>query len=159
MARASFDVISASRRLQDAGFGAEQAEAVVQTMIQANSLTLQMVQDLADLKAHVTENMVTKAYLAETLSQYDLKNMATKSDFKDVVSRIQFEETVSRLATKDDIRNMATKDDIRNMATKDDIHGLVTKAEFEREFARLYRNLLFGSLGWASLIIAAIKFL
>ena len=110
MARASFDVISASRRLQDAGFGAEQAEAVVQTMIQANSLTLQMVQDLADLKAHVTENMVTKAYLAETLSQYDLKNMATKSDFKDVVSRIQFEETVSRLATKDDIRNMATKD-------------------------------------------------
>ena len=150
MARASFDVISASRRLQDAGFGAEQAEAVVQTMIQANSLTLQMVQDLADLKAHVTENMVTKAYLAETLSQYDLKNMATKSDLKDVVSRIRFEETVSRLATKDDIRNMATKDDF---------HGLVTKAEFEREFARLYRNLLFGSLGWASLIIAAIKFL
>ena len=141
MARASFDVISASRRLQDAGFGAEQAEAVVQTVIQANSLTLQMVQDLADLKAHVTENMVTKAYLAETLSQYDLKNMATKSDLKGVVSRIRFEETVSRLATKDDL------------------HGLVTKAEFEREFARLYRNLLFGSLGWASLIIAAIKFL
>ena len=141
MARASFDVISASRRLQDAGFGAEQAEAVVQTVIQANSLTLQMVQDLADLKAHVTENMVTKAYLAEILSQYDLKNMATKSDLKDVVSRIRFEETVSRLATKDDL------------------HGLVTKAEFEREFARLYRNLLFGSLGWASLIIAAIKFL
>ena len=141
MARASFDVISASRRLQDEGFGAEQAEAVVQTVIQANSLTLQMVQDLADLKAHVIENMVTKAYLAETLSQYDLKNMATKSDLKDVVSRIRFEETVSRLATKDDL------------------HGLVTKAEFEREFARLYRNLLFGSLGWASLIIAAIKFL
>ena len=159
MARASFDVISASRRLQDAGFGAEQAEAVVQTVIQANSLTLQMVQDLADLKAHVTENMVTKAYLAETLSQYDLKNMATKSDLKDMVSRIQFEETVAKLATKDDIRNMATKDDIRNMATKDEIHGLVTKAEFEKEFARLYRILLFGSLGWASLIIAAIKFL
>ena len=159
MARASFDVISASRRLQDAGFGAEQAEAVVQTVIQANSLTLQMVHDLADLKAHVTENMVTKAYLAETLSQYDLKNMATKSDIrgmatqadlKDMVSRVRFDETVSRLATKDDIRNMATKDDL---------HGLVTKAEFEREFARLYRNLLFGSLGWASLIIAAIKFL
>ena len=150
MAQASFDVISASRRLQDAGFGAEQAEAVVQTVIQANSLTLQMVQDLADLKAHVTENMVTKAYLAETLSQYDLKNMATKSDLKDVVSRIRFEETVSRLATKDDIRGMVTKDDL---------HGLVTQAEFEREFARLYRNLLFGSLGWASLIIAAIKFL
>ena len=150
MAQASFDVISASRRLQDAGFGAEQAEAVVQTVIQANSLTLQMVQDLADLKAHVTENMVTKAYLAETLSQYDLKNMATKSDLRDMVSRIQFEETVAKLATKDDIRNMATKDEL---------HGLVTKAEFEREFARLYRNLLFGSLGWASLIIAAIKFL
>ena len=107
MAQASFDVISASRRLQDAGFGAEQAEAVVKTVIQANSLTLQMVQDLADLKAHVTENMVTKAYLAETLSQYDLKNMATKSDLKDVVSRAHFDETVAQLATKDDIRGTA----------------------------------------------------
>ena len=61
-------------------------------MTQANNLTLQMVQDLADLKAHVTENMVTKAYL-------------------------------------------------------------------EKEFARLYRNLLFGSLGCVTLIIAAIRFL
>ena len=141
MAHASFDVISATRRLKDAGFGAEQAEAVVQTVTQANSLTLQMVQDLADLKAHVTENMVTKAYLAETLSQYDLKNMATKSDLKDMVSRIQFEETLAKLATKDDIR------------------GLVTEAKFEKEFARLYRYLLVGSLGWASLVIAVIKFL
>ena len=141
MAQASFDVISATRRLKDAGFGAEQAEAVVQTVTQANSLTLQMVQDLADIKAHVTENMVTKAYLAETLSQYDLKNMATKSDLKDMVSRIQFEETLAKLATKDDIR------------------GLVTEAKFEKEFARLYRYLLVGSLGWASLVIAAIKFL
>ena len=113
----------------------------MQTVTQANSLTLQMVQDLADLKAHVTENMVTKAYLAETLSQYDLKNMATKSDLKDMVSRIQFEETVAKLATKDDIR------------------GLVTEAKFEKEFARLYRYLLVGSLGWASLVIAAIKLL
>ena len=159
MAQASFDAVSATRRLKDAGFGAEQAEAVVQTVTQANSLTVQMVQDLADLKAHVTENMVTKAYLAKTLSQYDLKNMATKSDLKDMVSRIQFEETVARLATKDDIRDMATKDDIRDMATKRDIRGLVTEAQFEREFARLYRNLLVGSLAWASLVIAIIKFL
>ncbi len=141
MAQASFDVISATRRLKDAGFGAEQAEAVVQTVTQANSLTLQIVQDLADLKAHVTENMVTKAYLAETLSQYDLKNMATKSDLKDMVSRIQFEETVAKVATKDDIRD------------------LVTEAKFEKEFARLYRYLLVGSLAWASLVIAVIKYL
>ena len=99
MAQASFDVILATRRLQDAGFGAEQAEAVVQTVTQANSLNLQMVQDLADLKAHATENMVTKAYLAETLSQYDLKNMATRSDLKDMVSRAHFDESVAQLAT------------------------------------------------------------
>ena len=101
MAQASFDVILATRRLQDAGFGAEQAEAVVQTVTQANSLNLQMVQDLADLKAHA----------------------------------------------------------IRDMATKAEIRGLVTKAEFEQAFAQLYRYLLFGSLGLASLLIAAIKFL
>ena len=79
----------------------------MQTVTQANSLTMRMVQDLADLKAHVTQNMVTKAYLAETLGQYDLKNMVTK----------------------DDIVGMATKDDIANMATKDDIVGMATKAE------------------------------
>lgn len=110
MVQLLFDAISATRRLKDAGFAAKQAEAVVQTVTQANSLTLQMVRDLADLKAHVTENMVTKAYLAETLNQYDLKNM-------------------------------------------------VTRAEFEKEFARLYRNLFFGSLACVSLIIAAIRFL
>ena len=113
----------------------------MQTVTQANSLTLQMVQDLADLKAHVTENMVTKAYLAETLSQYDLKNMATK----------------------DDIRNMATKDDLVALVTRVEfdkaIEGLVTNAHFEKEFARLYRNLLFGSLGCVTLIIAAIALL
>ena len=150
MAQASFDVILATRRLQDAGFGAEQAGAVVQTVTQANSLTLQMVQDLADLKAHATENMVTKAYLAETLSQYDLKNMATRSHLKDMVSRAHFDETLAKLATKDDMRDMATKENLR---------GLVTKAEFEQAFAQLYRYLLFGSLGLASLLIAAIKFL
>ena len=110
MAQLLFDAISATRRLKDTGFAAKQAEAVVQTVTQANGLTLQMVRDLADLNAHVTENMVTKTHLAETLSQYDLKNM-------------------------------------------------VTKSEFEKEFARLYRNLFFGSLGCVSVIIAAIALL
>lgn len=53
-------------------------------MAQANSLTLQLVQDLADVKAHVTQNMVTKAHLAETLSQYNFANMATKEDLADI---------------------------------------------------------------------------
>ena len=141
MAQLLFDAISATRRLKDAGFEADQAEAVVQTVTQANSLTLQMVQDLADLKAHVTENMVTKSYLAETLSQYDLKNMATKDDLRG-------------LATKEEIRGLVTQAEFQK-----EISQLVTKAEFEGEFARLYRNLFFGSLGCVSLIIAAIKFL
>lgn len=132
MAQLLFDAVSATRRLKDAGFAAKQAEAVVQTVTQANSLTLQMVQDLADLKAHVTENMVTKAYLAETLSQYDLKNMATKGDLLALVNKMEFDKAIK---------------------------GLVTEAEFEKEFARLYRNLLFGSLGCVTLIIAAIRFL
>ena len=84
MAQASFDVILATRRLQDAGFGAEQAEAVVQTVTQANSLNLQMVQDLADLKAHATENMVTK------------------SDLKELVTQLRYEETLETLATRED---------------------------------------------------------
>ena len=97
MAQLLFDAISATRRLKDAGFDAEQAEAVVQTVTQANSLTMQMVQDLADLKAHVTENMVTKAYLAETLSHYDLKNMTTRNDIPELLTKAVFEKEFKRL--------------------------------------------------------------
>ncbi|MCY4341612.1 MAG: hypothetical protein OXE48_09665 [Gammaproteobacteria bacterium] len=114
MAQLLFDAISATRRLKGAGFAAKQAEAVVRTVTQANSLTLQLVQDLADLKAHVTQNMVTKAFLTETLNQYDLKNMVVKDDLKN-------------FATKDDIRNMVVKDDIKNFATKDDLRVLESK--------------------------------
>ncbi len=114
MAQLLFDAISASRRLKAAGFAAKQAEAVVQTVTQANSLTLQLVQDLADLKAHVTQNMVTKAFLTETLNQYDLKNMVVKDDIKN-------------FATKDDIKNMVVKDDIKGFATKDDLRVLESK--------------------------------
>ena len=114
MAQLLFDAISATHRLKAAGFVAKQAEAVVRTVTQANSLTLQLVQDLADLKAHVTQNMVTKAFLTETLNQYDLKNMVVKDDLKN-------------FATKDDIRNMVVKDDIKNFATKDDLRVLESK--------------------------------
>ena len=54
----------ALRTLGQAGFATAQAEAVVQTVTRANSLTTQMVQDLADVKAHINENMVTKPDLA-----------------------------------------------------------------------------------------------
>ncbi len=60
MAQVTFDDISATRRLKDAGFAPEQAEAVVQIVTRANSLTTQIVQDLADVKAHISDNMATK---------------------------------------------------------------------------------------------------
>lgn len=106
MAWATFDEVSASRRLRKAGFRLEQAEAVVQTVIQANALTIQMVQDLAELKAYIRENMVTKSDLAETLGRYDLQNMVTKSDIKS-------------------------------------------------EFAKLYRNLFFAGMAFASITVAS----
>ena len=95
MAQVTFDEISATRRLKDAGFAPEQAEAVVQTVTRANSLTTQMVQDLADVKAHISENMVTRTYLVETLGQYDLQNMATKSDL--AALRLEMSESFTRL--------------------------------------------------------------
>ena len=168
MAQLLFDAVSANRRLRKAGFAAEQAEAVVQTVTQANNLTMQMVQDLADLKAHVTENMVTKAYLAETLSQYDLKNMVTKTHLAETLSQYNLRNMVTKTHLAEtlsqyNLRNMATRDDLLGLVTRVEfdkaIEGLVTKAHFEREFARLYRNLLFGSLGCVTLIIAAIALL
>lgn len=78
-------MISATRRLKDAGFGAEQAEAVVQTVTQANSLTLQMVQDLADLK-----NMVSRVQFEETVARLatrdDIRNMATRDEISGLVT-------------------------------------------------------------------------
>jgi len=126
MAQLLFDAISATRRLKSAGFVPKQAEAVVQTVTQANSLTLQLVQDLADLKAHVTQNMVTKAFLTETLNQYDLKNMVVKDDLRG-------------FATKDDLRGFATKDDLRGFATKDDLRGFATKDDINAGAARSRR--------------------
>jgi len=123
MAQLLFDAISATRRLKSAGFVPKQAEAVVQTVTQANSLTLQLVQDLADLKAHVTQNMVTKAFLTETLNQYDLKNMVVKDDLRSFATK----DDLKNFATKDDLRGFATKDDLRGFATKDDLRGFATK--------------------------------
>ena len=135
MAQVTFDEISATRRLKDAGFAPEQAEAVVQTVTRANSLTTQMVQDLAEVKAHINENMVTKTYLVETLGRYDLQNMVTKPDLAETLGRY----------------------DLQNMATKSDLAAL--RLEMSESFTRLYRNLLFACLGLAGVIISSVKFL
>lgn len=138
MAQLLFDAISATRRLKAAGFATRQAEAVVQTVTEANSLTLQLVQDLADLKAHVTQNMVTKAFLTETLNQYDLKNMVVR----------------------DDLRNFATKDDLHGLVTetklKKALEGLVTRAEHERFRAEITTEIVKSRNAVLYAILAAI---
>jgi len=164
MAQLLFDAISATHRLKAAGFVAKQAEAVVRTVTQANSLTLQLVQDLADLKAHVTQNMVTKVFLTETLNQYDLKNMVVKDDLKHFVTKDDIKDMVVKddlkhFVTKDDIKDMVVKDDLKNFVTKDNVRDLVTKAELQEEFARLYRNLFFGSAACMSVLLAALALL
>ena len=58
--------------------------------------------------------------------------MVTKSDLKELVTQLRHEEILETLATRDDC---------------------------EQAFAQLNRYLLYGGLGWAGLIVAAIKFL
>ncbi|MCY4164982.1 MAG: hypothetical protein OXF03_02355 [Gammaproteobacteria bacterium] len=149
MAQLLFDAISATHRLKAAGFVAKQAEAVVQTVTQANSLTLQLVQDLADLKAHVTQNMVTKTFLTETLSQYDLKNMVVKDDIKNMVVK----DDLKGFATKDDLKHFATKDDIRNMVVKDDIKNFATKDDLRVLESKLNMKIYL----MAGTVVAALK--
>ena len=171
MAQVTLDEISATRRLKDAGFAPEQAEAVVRTVTLANSLTTQMIQDLAEVKAHISENMVTRSFLVETLGRYDLQNMVTKShlaetlgryDLQNMVTKSHLAETLGRY----DLQNMVTKShlaetlgryDLQNMATKSDLASL--RLEMSGSFARLYRNLLFACLGLAGVIISSVKFL
>ncbi|MCY4255607.1 MAG: hypothetical protein OXE51_05745 [Gammaproteobacteria bacterium] len=149
MAQLLFDAISATHRLKAAGFAAKQAEAVVRTVTQANSLTLQLVQDLADLKAHVTQNMVTKAFLTETLNQYDLKNMVVKDDIKNMVVK----DDLKGFATKDDLKHFATKDDIRNMVVKDDIKNFATKDDLRVLESKLNMKIYL----MAGTVVAALK--
>jgi len=158
MAQLLFDAISATRRLKSAGFVPKQAEAVVQTVTQANSLTLQLVQDLADLKAHVTQNMVTKAFLTETLNQYDLKNMVVKDDLrgfatKDDLKNFATKDDLKNFATKDDLRGFATKDDLRSFATKDDLKNFATKDDLRLLESRLNMRIYF----MAGTVVAALK--
>ena len=108
MVQAGFDAIAASRRLNKAGFGSEQAEAVVETLSEANALTQQVARDLADLKAYVHENMATRD---------DLLKFATKED-------------LHRFATREEL--FATRDELRNQ-----LNECVKKGEFKAELAVL----------------------
>ena len=153
MAQVTFDEISATRRLKDAGFAPEQAEAVVQTVTRANSLTTQMVQDLAEVKAHISENMVTRTYLAEILGRYDLQNMVTKTYLTESLGRYDLQNMV----TKSRLAETLGRYDLQNMATKSDLAAL--RLEMSESFTRLYRNLLFACLGLAGVIISSVKFL
>lgn len=148
MATATFDALGASRKLATAGFAPGQAEAIVQTVIDANTLTVQMAEDLAALKSHVEQNVVTKDFLAETLERFatrdDIRGMVLKDDIRDMV-------------VKDDIQDMVVKDDIRGMVVKDDIRGLVTEEKLDAAIAilraDLYRALWVQGLGLGTLIL------
>lgn len=148
MAEATFDALSATRRLATAGFAPGQAEAIVQTVIEANTLNVHIAEDLAALKSHVEQNVVTKAFLAETLERF-----ATKEDVRGMVLK----EDIRDMVVKDDIRDMVVKDDIRDMVVKDDIRGLVTEEKLEATIAvlraDLYRALWAQGLGLGTLIL------
>ena len=111
MSQVLFDTHAAARKLEKAGYTAQQAEAVVEVMSSATEFGTRMSQDLERIKLLVENHMATKV---------DIANMATKDDIAEL-----------RTATKDDIAELrtATKVDIAELrtATKDDIAELRTE--------------------------------
>ena len=80
MAQAGFESVSARRRLQAAGFDAEQAEAVVETVSEVNVTLQQVADDLAELKSYIHENMATKE---------DLKEFVKTGDFRAEIAELK----------------------------------------------------------------------
>ena len=97
MAQAGFESVSARRRLKAAGFDAEQAEAVVETVSEVNVTIQQVADDLAELKTYVHENMATKKDLERFATKEDLKEFATKEDLKEFVKTGDFKAEIAEL--------------------------------------------------------------
>ena len=89
MAQAGFESVSARRRLKAAGFDAEQAEAVVETVSEVNVTIQQVADDLAELKTYVHENMATKKDLERFATKEDLKEFVKTGDFKAEIAELK----------------------------------------------------------------------
>ena len=129
MAQAGFESVSARRRLKAAGFDAEQAEAVVETVFEVNVTIQQVADDLAELKTYVHENMATRKDLERFATKEELKEFATRSDLE-------------RFATKEDLKEFATKEDLKEFATKEDLKEFVKTGDFRAEIAELKADLM-----------------
>jgi hypothetical protein len=118
----TFDTLSASKQLREAGMSEGVAEAVVAVFQHATSgVDLSDLATRADLDA-LRVTMATKA---------DLDRFATKLDIAD-------------MATRADLAGLATKADIADMATKTDLHGL--RADFSEKL-RQHTLAMLGGMG------------
>ena len=97
MAQAGFEAVSASRRLQAAGFDAEQAEAVVKTVSEVNLTIQQVADDLTELKSYIHENMATRKDLERFATKEDLREFATREDLKEFVKTGDFKAEIAEL--------------------------------------------------------------
>ena len=86
MAQAGFDAIAAMRRLKKAGFRTEHAEAVVETVAQANAITQQVADDLADLKLYIYQKVPTRDELKELV-----KDFVTRDELKAELAALKAE--------------------------------------------------------------------
>lgn len=124
----TFDTLSASRRLREAGMPEDVAEAVV-TVFQHAKASVDF--DQLVTKSDIAE-MATKADIAEMATKGDIANMATKADIADMATKAD----VADMATKADIADMATKADIAairdEMVTRSDLH--ILRADISEKF-------------------------
>ena len=139
----TFDTLSASKQLREAGMSEGVAEAVVAVFQHATSgVDLSELATRADLDA-LHSIVATKAELDELRLA-----MATKADLDELrltmATKTDLGELRLTMATKADIADMATRGDIGDMATKTDLYGL--RADFSEKL-RQHTLAMLGGMG------------
>lgn len=116
----TFDTLSASKQLREAGMAEGVAEAVVSVFQHATASV-----DFGQL--------ATKADIADMATKPDLERFASKADLERFATKADLE----RFATKGDLERFATKADLERFATKADVESFATTFELQTMRAEL----------------------
>ncbi|MCF8503478.1 MAG: CCDC90 family protein [Caulobacter sp.] len=146
----TFDTLSASKQLREAGMAEGVAEAVVAVFQHATSgVDLSELATKADLDG-LRLTMATKADLdglrltMATKADLDALHLATKADMEALRMATKADMEALRLATKADLEQCATKADLERFVTKTDLHGL--RADFSEKL-RQHTLAMLGGMG------------
>ena len=147
MPTATFDTLHAAKALTAAGFEAEQAEAITDTIRDAFTESVATKADIAELKAEL------KADIAELKADMAELKAELKADMAELETRL----TTDMAGLKVDMASLETRLTTDMAGLKVDMASLETR--MAERFEALYKQLWLGALGIVTAIAAIVKLL